>query len=143
MKQRRDGQRRENKKKAEERLKLRSSEVIVKLIRLTPPERSENLSGQELISPDCFDISTEELEQFDATKLKPRSHLHALETMIEQEMFEDRSKATMIKDNLSKMALTTSDNNKKRMKELKKPPKKDKAEDLVCCWSFSVLISVY
>ena len=100
-------------KKAEERLKLRSSKVIVKLIRLTPPERSENLSDQELISSDCFNISTEELEQFDATKLKPRSHLHALETMIEQEMFEDRSKATMIKDNLSKMALTTSDNNKK------------------------------
>ena len=47
----------ENKKKAEKRLKWRSSEAIVKLIRLMAPERSENLSDQELISPDCFNIS--------------------------------------------------------------------------------------
>ena len=38
------------------------------------PERYENLSDQELISPDCFNISTEELEQFGVTKLKPRFH---------------------------------------------------------------------
>ena len=46
--------------------------------------------------------------------------------MIDQEMFEDSSKATIIKDNLSNMALTTSENNKKRMKELKKQTKKTK-----------------
>ena len=57
----------ENKKKAEKRLKLRSSEAVVKLIRLMAPERSETLSDQELISPDYFNISMEELEQFDGT----------------------------------------------------------------------------
>ena len=39
-------------------------------------------------------------------------------------MFEDSSKATMIKGNLFKMSLTTSESNKKRMKELKKTNKK-------------------
>ena len=44
--------------------------------------------------------------------------------MIEQEMFEDSSKATIIKDNLSNMALATSENNKKRKKELKNKQKR-------------------
>ena len=47
----------------------------------------------------------------------------------------------MTKDNLSKMALTTSENKKKNQRT-KKNKQKSKAGELVCCWCFSVLISV-
>ena len=55
-KERLSKKRKKENKKAEKRLKLRSSEAVVKLIRLIAPERSENLSDQELISPDYFNI---------------------------------------------------------------------------------------
>jgi hypothetical protein len=111
----------ENKKKAEKRLKTRSSEEIVKLVRLMVPERTANLSDEDMISPDLFNISTEELEKFDKTQLKPRFHLQGLKEMIEQEMFEDSSKASEIKDNLEKLiSSTTAENNKKKKERTQK-----------------------
>ena len=59
--------------------------------------------------------------------------------MIEQEMFEDSSKATEIKDNLEKTSSTTAENNKKK-KEKRKMQQKNKTKDLVCCWCFTLLI---
>jgi hypothetical protein len=131
----------ENKKKAEKRLKTRSSEAIVKLVRLMVPERTANLSDEDLISPDLFNISTEELEKFDKTQLKPRFHLQGLKEMIEQEMFEDSSKASEIKDNLEKISSTTAENNKKKKerKNTEKCSRKNKTNDLVCCWCFTLL----
>jgi hypothetical protein len=109
----------ENKKKSEKRLKAR----LIKLVHLvagpSPPERTANLSNKELISPDLFNISTEELEKFDKTRLRPRFHLQGLKEMIEQEMFEDSSKATEIKDNLEKTSSTTAENKKKRKRREK------------------------
>ena len=52
------------------------------------PERSASLSDEDLDSPD-FLISTEELESFNVTKLQPRFHLQALESLIEKGIFED------------------------------------------------------
>ena len=68
------------------------------------------------------------MEQFDVTKLKPRFHLKALQAMIEQEMFEDSSKATIIKDNLSRRALTTAESNKKKNERIQKNEKKKKKQ---------------
>ncbi|CAB4017235.1 Hypothetical predicted protein [Paramuricea clavata] len=62
----------------------------------------------------------EELEKSDKTQLKPRFYLQGLKEMIEQEMFQDSSKACEIKDNLKKISSTTAENNKKRKKEHRK-----------------------
>ena len=117
MKLRRNGQekeKKENKKKAEKQLKAKSSEGVIKLKGMMAPERTANISDQELISNDCFNISAKELEKFNETKLlRPRFHLKELEAMIEQEMFKDRSKAIQIKDHLTKIASATAENNKK------------------------------
>jgi hypothetical protein len=40
--------------------------------------------------------------------------------MIEQEMFEDSSKASEIKDNLEKISSTTAENNKKKKERTQK-----------------------
>ena len=124
MKQKRDGQRKEKKKTRRKRelkrLKTRSTEAIVKLVRLMIPERTANLSDEDLIPPDLLNISTEELEKIDKTQLKPRFRLQGLKEMIEQEMFEDSSKASEIKDNLEKISSTNAENNKKKKERTQK-----------------------
>ena len=80
------------KKTAIKRKKVRQSAAVVNLIRLIAPEGSASLSDEDLDSPD-FLILTEEFESFDVTKLQPRFHLQALESLIEQGIFEDHTKA--------------------------------------------------
>ena len=101
------------------RLKVRQSDAVVKLIRLMAPEGSASLSDEDLASPD-FLISTEELESFDVAKLQPRFHLQALESLIEQGIFEHRAQACQIKDSLKEKAATTSENKKKKKEQKQK-----------------------